>query len=126
MKRATSHLCPKFQAAMAVLSRPWNGLVFATLEQGPMRFNELRESIEVIGDRMLALRLKELTGLGLVERRVEAGPPVHVAYALTEVGRGFSTVQAAIQRWGESFQEFAPAKGRGVVRRKPAAKGAVG
>lgn len=125
MKRATSHLCPKFQAAMAVLSRPWNGLVFATLEQGPMRFSELRERIEVIGDRMLALRLKELTGLGLVERRVEVGPPVHVAYALTEVGRGFATVQAAIQRWGESFQEFAP-KARGPVRRRAAAKRAAG
>lgn len=118
-KRHAANLCPKFQAAMDVLARPWNGLVIATLEQEPRRFNELAERIDAIGDRMLSLRLKELVQLGLVERKVEDGPPVRVLYALTEVGHGFGKVQAAIATWGESFAAAAPAARR---PRRPAAR----
>jgi DNA-binding HxlR family transcriptional regulator len=101
MKRPCAHLCEKFQAAMDVLAKPWNGLVIATLGEGPLRFGELGERIETIGDRMLSCRLKELEAQGLVVRRVLPGPPVHVEYELTEVGRGFHEVAHAIGRWGE-------------------------
>lgn len=95
------HLCPYFQTAMEVLARPWNGLVMATLEDvGPLRFSELRERLPDLGDRMLSARLKELESRGLVARRVDAGPPVRVAYALTDVGRGFRDVELAIGTWG--------------------------
>ena len=115
------HLCPKFLKAMAVLSRPWNGLIIATLEQGPARFSELGGKLEDLGDRMLALRLKELEQLGLVARTVQSGPPVRVEYSLTSVGRGFREVETAIQRWGEGFGDEAvakPAKKRAAVARK--------
>ena len=109
--RFPHHLCPKFLKAMAVLSRPWNGLIIATLEQGPARFSELGSKLEDLGDRMLALRLKELESLGLVVRTVQRGPPVRVEYSLTDIGRGFREVEAAIQRWGERFgDETVPAK----------------
>ncbi len=102
--RRSEHLCPKFQAAMDVLARPWNGLIIATLEQGgALRFSELRERLAAMGDRMLADRLKDLEAYGLVVREVSPGPPVRVAYALTEVGHGFREVQSAIGRWGERF-----------------------
>jgi len=118
------HLCPKFLKAMAVLSRPWNGLIIATLEQGPARFSELGTKLEDLGDRMLALRLKELEQLGLVARTVQCGPPVRVEYSLTSVGRGFREVETAIQRWGEGFGDelvaapAKPAKKRAAVARK--------
>ena len=120
LKRRAEHLCPKFQAAMDVLSRPWNGLVIATLEQEPMRFSELSERIDAIGDRMLSLRLKELVQLGLVERKVEEGPPVRVIYALTAVGQGFGKVQAAIAIWGETFAANATAAPARRAKRSPA------
>ena len=105
MKPDVTHLCPKFERAMAVLSKPWNGLLMATLERGPARFTALGLALEALGDRMLALRLKELEANGLVERRVDPGPPVRVEYALTASGHGFSAVAAAIQKWGEQFEE---------------------
>jgi DNA-binding HxlR family transcriptional regulator len=105
MKQDAEHLCPKFLKAMAVLSRPWNGLLIATLEQGPARFSELGHKLSALGDRMLALRLRELESLGLVARAVHQGPPARVEYALTDSGRGFREVAAAIQRWGERFVE---------------------
>ena len=88
-RRHSEFLCPK--TAMDILSRPWNGLIMATLEgNGTLRFSELRERLEAMGDRMLSERLKELEASGLIQRRVSAGPPVKVEYELTELGHGFS------------------------------------
>ena len=98
---------------MEVLARPWNGLVMATLEEGgTLRFSELRERLDIIGDRMLAARLKELEARGLVERRVAAGPPVRVSYGLTELGRGFGEVHRAIGHWGERLTTAQQARTR--------------
>ncbi len=117
MQRVCEHLCPKFQLAMEVLARPWNGLIIASLEDGPVRFGELLARIEHVGDRMLSARLKELSLRGLVERRVIPGPPVRVEYELTPAGRGFKQVFQAIARWGDTFADPpAPARKRGAKK----------
>jgi DNA-binding HxlR family transcriptional regulator len=110
MRRVCEHLCPRFQLAMDVISRPWNGLIMASLEDGPVRFGELQGRIEHVGDRMLSARLKDLQARGLVERRVIPGPPVRVEYELTDAGRGFQAVFEAIARWGQTLAE--PPRGR--------------
>ena len=92
-----------FQTAMDVLAKPWNGLVIATLEEGPLRFSEIGDRLRAIGDRMLSLRLKELESIGLVSRKVISGPPLRVEYELTEAGRGFRTVAEAIGAWGATL-----------------------
>ncbi len=89
---------------MEVLSRPWNGLIMATLEtHGPQRYSELRGRLDAMGDRMLSARLKELEQRGLVLRRVQEGPPVRVAYELSDVGRGFRDVAMALSGWGRGI-----------------------
>jgi DNA-binding HxlR family transcriptional regulator len=106
------HLCPHFQAAMEILARPWTGLIIATLwRDQPLRFSELRKRLSAMGDRMLSARLRELEARGIVARHVEPGPPVRVAYALTDVGRGFKEVSLAISGWG---MRFTPAAAKGA------------
>jgi DNA-binding HxlR family transcriptional regulator len=111
-------LCATYLAAMDVLAKPWNGLIIAVLEGGPLRFSELSAGLTGIGDRMLAARLKELAVRGLVTRSVEPGPPVRVTYALTDVGRGFRNVAGAIRQWGEALlaaqERPAPKRGHRV------------
>jgi DNA-binding HxlR family transcriptional regulator len=102
-------LCPKFQVAMEILSRAWNGLLIAALTERPHRFGELSERLSPIGDRILSQRLKDLERRGLVERRVLPGPPVRVEYTLSELGRGFSAVEDAIRAWGEKIGSAAKA-----------------
>ena len=94
-------LCATYLAALEVLAKPWNGMLIAVLEDGPLRFSEVAARVPTIADRMLAARLKELEGRGLVVRCVEHGPPVRVSYTLTETGRGFRDVAEAISRWGK-------------------------
>jgi len=108
LKRFCNHLCPKFQLAMDVLAKPWNGLIIASLYDGEMRFSELVACLGGIGDRMLSARLKELSARGLLERRVLDGPPVRVEYQLTDVGRGFHSVAEAIGQWGKSLSDDTP------------------
>ena len=96
-------ICPKFQAAMEVLAKPWTGLIVAVLADGPLRFGELGERIGSIGDRMLSERLRELEALGVVERHVLDTRPVAVRYELSEPGRAFREVSEALSRWGEKL-----------------------
>ncbi|WP_437723117.1 winged helix-turn-helix transcriptional regulator [Sorangium sp. So ce861] len=123
MKHSCQHLCQRFQTAMSVLAKPWNGLIIATLEEGALRFGEIGERLDAISDRMLSSRLKELEALGLVERRVLPGPPVRVEYELTAAGRGFGEVAQAISRWGEMLAESA-ARAGGASGAKGGARGA--
>ena len=95
--------CRTFQVALEVLGRPWFGLILNVLQEGPLRFGEIRERAQGPGDKILSARLKELESRGLVVRRVEPGPPVRVAYELTDSGRGFGDVARAIERWGRGL-----------------------
>ncbi len=105
MKPHNESLCPKFQAAMEVLAKPWTGLIVVTLAEGgrALRFSEIGERVPGIGDRMLSERLKELEALGVVERRVLSCRPVGVEYELTDAGKAFQDVSTAIARWGEKL-----------------------
>ena len=99
---------------MEVLSRPWNGLIMATLQMhGAQRYSELRARLDAMGDRMLSVRLKELEQRGLVLRRVQKGPPVRVDYELSDVGRGFRDVALALSGWGRGI---APPPGKRARR----------
>ena len=61
-------------------------VVFA-LGEGPMRFSELRDALEGVSPRALALALKDLEAAGLVDRRVTDDYPPATVYRLTSSGR---------------------------------------
>jgi DNA-binding HxlR family transcriptional regulator len=97
--------CARSDAALVrafdLLGRRWTGVVLGTLSNGPASFRALARAVEGISDSMLASRLSELTEVGLVTRTVEEGPPVSVAYALTDAGRALLPALAQISRWAE-------------------------
>ena len=101
--RYSEQLCIRFQHAMELLGKRWTGLIIKLLMEGPLRFNELAERLEVVSDRMLAERLKELEHAGVVERRVFAEVPVRVEYSLTEKGRALAPVIESIEAWSDRW-----------------------
>jgi DNA-binding HxlR family transcriptional regulator len=104
MRRSVDSQCRAFQLAIDVLGRPWTALILNVLQAGPMRFSQLAEAAHGPGDKILSARLKELEARGLVERRVDPGPPVRVTYELTSCGRRFERVAVAIERWGRELE----------------------
>ncbi len=110
MARPIDGTCRAFQMAVDVLGRPWNALILNALQEHPLRFSEIGAATGGVGDKILSARLKELETRGLVMRTVDPGPPVRVAYALTDAGTAFHDVAQAIEAWGRTLE--APAKKR--------------
>lgn len=97
--RYSEQICVRYQHAVEIIGKRWTGLIIKVLLDGPLRFHELAERLEVVSDRMLSERLKELEQEGVIERRVFPDAPVRVEYRLTEKGRGLGPVIAALQAW---------------------------
>lgn len=100
---ATTNICPRYEAAAALLGKRWTGLILRVLMDGPRRFSELAATVDGMSERMLSERLKELEGEGVVERRVLPEQPVRVEYRLTSKGQALSGVVDAIGRWAEKW-----------------------
>jgi DNA-binding HxlR family transcriptional regulator len=68
-----------------------------------MRFSEIAAAVPELSDRLLSERMKELEAKGVVTRRVEAGPPVRVEYALSPMGRDLEPALVEIQAWASRW-----------------------
>jgi DNA-binding HxlR family transcriptional regulator len=66
---------------------------------GPAGFAELKRAVTGISDSVLSERLSELAGAGLVQRTVDEGPPVSVAYALTDSGSALLPALRELTTW---------------------------
>lgn len=82
----------------------WSILIVVHLERGPLRFNELKRSIDGISQRMLTLTLKGLEKDGLVLRTVFPTIPPSVTYELTELGRTLMAPMMALVMWSKNYQ----------------------
>ena len=85
--------------AFSFLGKRWNGVILGVLMGGPATFGQLRRAVAGISDSVLSDRLSELTGVGLVARTVEDGPPVGVTYRLTDAGAALSPALGELAAW---------------------------
>jgi DNA-binding HxlR family transcriptional regulator len=97
--------CSRADASLArafdFLGKRWNAAVLGSLNSGPAGFREISRDVDGVSDSMLSNRLSCLTGAGLITRTVEEGPPISVAYALTDAGRALMPALQEIARWAE-------------------------
>lgn len=94
----------EYIAAREILSRvgdKWSLYIVRCLKDQPLRFNELRRSIEGISQRMLTLTLRGLERDGLITRTVYASKPPRVDYELTEIGLTLVEPVVALLSWAE-------------------------
>ncbi|MDO9406808.1 helix-turn-helix domain-containing protein [Patulibacter sp.] len=118
----TGGCCPQYHRAVELIGRRWTGAIVAVLlaEDDPLRFSELRSAVPGLSDRVLSQRLRELEVEQLVLREVHPGPPVRVAYALTDKGRDLDTVVRALERWGNRWMDCGGAAPVGASSGAPA------
>jgi DNA-binding HxlR family transcriptional regulator len=96
-------LCPKFEAALQILSKKWSGLIIHALMGGPKRYKDIAEFIPGISDRMLSERFKELEEAGIVIRHVYPEVPVRIEYELTEKGLRMEGILNEIAKWADQY-----------------------
>ncbi len=107
-KEATAErlgLCPRVEAAFALLSKKWTGLIVYTLMEGPKYFCELERAIPDLSARLLTLRLKELEAVDILKREVLDASPVRVRYELTGKGQALRPVLEGIEAWARQEEE---------------------
>lgn len=97
-----SHLCPRFEKAMEILSKRWVGLILSELLAGAKRFSEMESDLP-ISARLLSERLKLLEREGIIKREVYSEFPVRIEYTLTEKGQALAPVIREIKRWAEGW-----------------------
>ena len=77
----------------------WTVMVVVALEQGPLRYNEIRRVVDGISQRMLTLTLKGLERDGLVKRTMYPTIPPRVDYELTELGNRLMVPLQSLYDW---------------------------
>ncbi len=86
--------------ALDLVGERWALLVVRELLLGPKRFTDLRAGIPKASPNVLAQRLRELEGAGVVRRRKLPPPAASRVYELTEWGLDLEPVIVRLGRWG--------------------------
>ena len=101
-KRSYNQYCAVARA-LDIIGERWTLLIVRELLTGPKRFKDLLEGLPGIGTNLLAARLKDLEGYGIVHRATLPPPAASKVYELTELGQSLEPVIAALGRWGLEF-----------------------
>jgi DNA-binding HxlR family transcriptional regulator len=102
LKPRHPHVSEDCRAISAVLQRvgdKWTVLVVTKLGGGRMRFNELREAVGGISQKMLTTTLRGLERDGFVVREQFPTIPPRVEYELTALGRELLDPVMALAEW---------------------------
>jgi DNA-binding HxlR family transcriptional regulator len=86
--------------ALDVVGERWALLVVRELLLGPQRFSELRRGLPGASSNLVADRLRELAGRGVVRRRRLAPPAASWVYELTDWARELEPIVLALGGWG--------------------------
>lgn len=86
--------------ALDVVGERWALLVVRELLLGPQRFSDLRRCLPRASSNLVADRLRELDGHGVVRRRRLAPPAGSWVYELTDRGRELEPIVLALGNWG--------------------------
>ena len=96
--------CPVATTVQLIGSK-WKLLILRNLIARPWRFNELRNNLEGISQKVLTDSLRSMEEDGIVTRTVYPEVPPRVEYALSELGESMRPIIRAMEQWGIAYKE---------------------
>lgn len=90
--------------AVCKIGGRWKLLILCQLEEGKLRFGEIKNLLTGVTERMLTLQLRELEKDGLVKRTVYAEVPARVDYELTSVAKELIPIWSQLRIWGKNHK----------------------
>ena len=81
-----SDICPISSVLSSVMGK-WRMIIVLALEDGELRFAEVKRAVGDVTQRVLTENLRGLERDGYLTRTVMAGPPLAVSYKLTDRGQ---------------------------------------
>lgn len=88
--------------SLALVGDAWSALILRDASRGMTQFDQFRTSLG-IAPNILSRRLKSLTEAGVLEKRRYSERPPRDEYVLTQSGRDFVPILAAMAEWGRCY-----------------------
>jgi len=101
IEKLSSGTCP-ISRGLALVGDAWSALILRDASRGLTQFDQFRTSLG-IAPNILSRRLKAMTEAGVMEKRRYSERPPRDEYVLTEAGREFLPILAAMGEWGRRF-----------------------
>jgi DNA-binding HxlR family transcriptional regulator len=100
--KTTRHsFCP-VRDVITRISDKWSILaIYALGAYGTLRFNELKNKIGDVSQRMLTVTLRNLEADGMIKRRIYPEVPPRVEYELTALGKGLLQQISQLGDWAQ-------------------------
>ncbi|MBE8722013.1 winged helix-turn-helix transcriptional regulator [Sphingobacterium pedocola] len=87
--------------AISVLSGRWKQSIWGfLLDNGKLRYGELKRKLIGISEKMLINQLKELEKDGLINRIAHPEVPPRVEYELSDKGKTLENILVLMSSWG--------------------------
>lgn len=102
----TSPVCA-LEAAVSLIDGKWKCMIlFHLMQEGTLRFGELRRLVPVATPRMVTNQLRELEEDQLVRREVHTQRPLRVEYSLTTRGESLIPILNSLRLWGDAHLDL--------------------
>lgn len=105
MKKEEIPTCPVATTVQLIGSK-WKLLILRNLHVRPWRFNELKNDLKGISQKVLTDNLRAMEEDGIITRTVYPEVPPRVEYALSELGETLRPILVSMETWGKSYQKI--------------------
>ena len=96
----TGVLCP-LERTVEIIGDRWVALILRELFlKGPRRFQDFNEGLPNVSPNVLSGRLKKLLLQDIVETKLYSNHPPRFEYVLTEKGTELGSIMAGMRDWG--------------------------
>lgn len=87
-----------------LIGSKWKLLILRNLLVRPWRFNELKNDLDGISQKVLTDSLRSMEADKIITRTVYPEVPPRVEYALTELGESMRPIINAMEQWGRRIK----------------------
>lgn len=95
--------CP-VATTVSLIGSKWKLLIMRNLLVRPWRFNELKNSLDGISQKVLTDSLRSMEDDGIITRTVYPEVPPRVEYALSELGESMRPIIKSMEEWGVDYK----------------------
>lgn len=111
--------CRSIAHHLAWIGDRWTLPVLVALNDGTLRFNQLRRAVGGISQQMLTRTLRSLERDGMVSRTVYPTVPPQVEYALTQLGQSLALQGIQLGSWVQANRSEIEAHRQAFDTREP-------
>jgi DNA-binding HxlR family transcriptional regulator len=97
--------CP-VATTVSLIGSKWKLLIIRNLLQRPWRFNELKNNLEGISQKVLTDSLRSMEEDGLIVRTVYPEVPPRVEYSLSDLGMSLKPILDSMVEWGTAYKNM--------------------